>query len=30
MLMEFAPGDFVGISLSELMKKEARWEAARH
>lgn len=30
MLMEFPPGDFVGINLSELMKKGAGWEAARH
>lgn len=30
MLMEFPPGDFVGIRLSELMKKGAGWEAARH
>lgn len=29
MLMEFPPGDFVGVSLSELMRKRAGWEAAR-
>lgn len=25
MLMEYPPGDFVGISLSELMRKGAGW-----
>ena len=30
MLMEFPPGDFVGILSSELMAKGARWEAAQH
>lgn len=30
MLMESPPEDFIGVGLSELMRKGAGWEAARH
>lgn len=29
-LMESPPEDFVGVGLSELTRKGAGWEAARH